>query len=40
VAGRQNIRDFKLHLHPYPTNWVSVWIQYHCFRLDKERDAL
>ena len=40
VVGRQNIRDLNFHLHLYPTNWISVWTQYHCFQLDKERDAL
>ena len=40
MVGRQNIQDFNLHLHLYPTNWVTVWTQYHCFQLDKERDAL
>jgi hypothetical protein len=40
VVGRQNIRDFNLHLYLYPTNWVTVWGQYHCFRLDQAQDAL
>jgi Alginate export len=40
VVGRQNIRDFNLHLYLYPDDWITVWTQYHCFQLDQPRDAL
>ena len=40
AVGRQNIRDLNFHLYLYPANWVTVWAQYHCFRLDAARDAL
>lgn len=40
LVGRQNIQDFNMHLYLYPTNWVTVWFQYHRFWLDSARDAL
>ena len=40
AVGRQNVRDFNLHLYLYPANWVTVWTQYHCFQLDQPQDAL
>jgi hypothetical protein len=40
AVGRQNVRDLNFHLFLYPANWVTVWTQYHCFRLDQPRDAL
>lgn len=39
-VGRQNIRDLNAHLFLYPTNWITVWGQYHCFWLDSATDAL
>jgi len=39
-VGRQNIHDINAHLFLYPTNWVTLWTQYHHFRLDSSRDAL
>lgn len=40
LVGRQNIHDINAHLFLYPTNWVTVWLQYHHFRLDSGKDAL
>lgn len=40
IIGRQNIHDFYLSLHLYPTNWITLWFQYHNFWLASRRDAL
>ena len=40
LVGRQNIQDLNAHLYLYPTNYTTVWLQYHHFRLDQSRDAL
>jgi hypothetical protein len=40
LVGRQNIHDLSASLHLYPTNWVTLWFQYHNFWLDRRRDAL
>ena len=39
-VGRQNIHDLNAHLFLYPTNWITLWLQYHHFWLDQSRDAL
>ncbi|MCI0461396.1 MAG: alginate export family protein [Gemmataceae bacterium] len=39
-VGRQNIQDLNAHVFFYPTNWITVWLQYHHFWLDSSRDAL
>ena len=39
-VGRQNIHDINAHLFLYPSNWITLWLQYHHFRLDESRDAL
>jgi hypothetical protein len=38
--GRQNIQDFNMHLFFYPTNYITVWTQYHNFSLVSSRDAV
>ena len=38
--GRQNIQDANAHLFLYPSNWVTIWLQYHHFWLANSRDAL
>jgi hypothetical protein len=40
LVGRQNIHDLNAHLYFYPQPWITVWLQYHHFRLDQSRDAL
>ncbi|HZZ78134.1 MAG TPA: alginate export family protein, partial [Gemmataceae bacterium] len=40
LVGRQNIIDPNLHLYLYPTNWTTIWIQYHHFWLANANDAL
>jgi hypothetical protein len=40
LVGRQNINDLNSHLFLYPTNWVTVWLQYHHFWLADSHDAL
>jgi len=40
LVGRQNIHDVNAHLYLYPASWVTVWLQYHHFWLDKSQDAL
>lgn len=40
LVGRRNIHDANMHLFLYPAKWVTVWLQYHNFRLDQARDAL
>jgi hypothetical protein len=39
-VGRQNIHDLNAHLFLYPSNWITLWLQYHHFWLDQSRDAL
>ena len=39
-VGRQNIHDLNAHLFLYPSNWITLWMQYHHFWLDESRDAL
>lgn len=40
LVGRQNIQDLNAHLYLYPTNWITLWLQYHHFRLAASQDAL
>lgn len=40
LVGRQNIQDVNFHLYLYPAKWITVWTQYHCFRLASANDAL
>ncbi|MBI3412114.1 MAG: alginate export family protein [Planctomycetes bacterium] len=40
LVGRQNIQDFNMHLFLYPTNWITLWSQYHNFQLASSTDAL
>lgn len=40
LVGRQNIQDLNAHLYLYPTNWITVWLQYHHFWLAASQDAL
>ncbi len=40
LVGRQNIHDINAHLVLYPSNWITVWGQYHHFQLAARRDAL
>lgn len=40
LIGRQNIQDLNAHLYLYPTNWVTLWFQYHHFWLAESEDAL
>jgi hypothetical protein len=40
LIGRQNIHDLNFHLFLYPTNWVTLWTQYHEVWLDSKTDAL
>jgi hypothetical protein len=40
LVGRQNIQDFNMHLYLYPTKWITLWTQYHHFRLASQRDGL
>lgn len=40
LVGRQNIQDLNAHLYLYPTNWVTLWFQYHHFWLAESEDAL
>ncbi len=40
LVGRQNIHDLNAHLYLYPSNWITLWLQYHHFWLDQSRDAL
>jgi Alginate export len=39
-VGRQNIRDWNVHLYLNPTKWITFNAQYHFFSLDKAEDAL
>jgi hypothetical protein len=39
-VGRQNVHDLNAHLFLFPSNWITLWLQYHHFRLDQSRDAL
>lgn len=39
-VARQNIHDVNAHLYLYPSEWVTLWLQYHHFQLDQSRDAL
>ena len=40
LVGRRNIQDANAHLFLYPTQWTTVWLQYHHFWLAQSRDAL
>ena len=40
LVGRRNIHDANAHLFLYPTQWTTLWLQYHHFWLAQERDAL
>jgi hypothetical protein len=40
LVGRQNIIDLNTHLYLYPTNWLTVNLQYHRFWLANATDAL
>lgn len=40
IIGRQNIHDVFLSMYLYPTNWITLWFQYHNFWLASSRDAL
>jgi hypothetical protein len=40
LVGRRNIHDLNCHLWLYPRKWITLWLQYHHFRLDQSRDAL
>ena len=40
LVGRQNIRDWNMHLYLNPAKWVTFNAQYHFFNLDSARDAL
>jgi hypothetical protein len=40
AVGRQNLHDLNLRMYLYPTNWVTVWVQYHNYWLASPRDAL
>jgi hypothetical protein len=39
-VGRQNINDLNMELQLYPTDWITLLLQYHMFRLDSATDAL
>lgn len=39
-VGRQNIHDLNAQLFLFPSNWITIWLQYHHFWLDESRDAL
>lgn len=40
LVGRRNIQDANAHLFVYPTEWTTVWLQYHHFWLAQASDAL
>ncbi len=40
LVGRQNIHDASAQLYFYPTEWTTVWLQYHHFWLAEAQDAL
>ena len=40
LVGRQNIHDLNAHLFLHPSHWITLWLQYHHFRLAESRDAL
>lgn len=40
AVGRQNNLDLNLRCYLYPTNWITLWLQYHHFWLDSASDAL
>ncbi|MFO0937078.1 MAG: alginate export family protein [Gemmataceae bacterium] len=40
LVGRQNIQDLNAHLYLYPSKWITMWAQYHCFWLANSQDAL
>lgn len=40
AVGRQNDHDLNLRCYLYPTNWVTVWLQYHQYWLVSSKDAL
>jgi len=40
LVGRQNIHDANAQLYLYPTQWTTVWLQYHHFWLAEAQDAL
>ena len=39
-VARQNIHDINAHLFLFPRKWLTLWLQYHHFRLDHSADAL
>jgi hypothetical protein len=40
LVGRQNIHDIHSEISFYPTNWITVWLQYQHFVLASRTDAL
>jgi hypothetical protein len=40
LVGRQNIFNPNIHLWLFPTNWITIWTQYHHFWLASPKDAL
>lgn len=40
LVGPQNLHDLNLQYYIYPTNWVTLWAQWHNFWLDSGSDAL
>ena len=40
VVGRRNIQDLNTEITFYPTKWLTVNGQFHCFALDTPKDAL
>jgi hypothetical protein len=40
LIGRQNIQDLNAHLYLYPSNWITLFFQYHHFWLAEAQDAL
>jgi hypothetical protein len=39
-VGRENINDINMELQVYPLNWITMFVQYHVFRLASAYDAL
>ena len=40
AVGRHYDIDVNLRCYLYPTNWVTIWLQYHHYWLDYATDAL
>ena len=40
LVGRQNIHDLNLHFYFYPSESLTLWLQYHRFWLDQARDGM